>query len=153
MLEGLGAALAFALYRQRQASATASTSTTGTTSSNGAVPADQVPDVIIQNTLPGPGTSGSTTGGTTGGTSPTPPPVTTPTPPKRPTSITANGEDSGDINRIAISYGLTEKQLIAANPQLKNVKVNVNGKTVKLIGSGQPVPKGTVLKIPPLPSK
>lgn len=78
MAEVLGLALAYALYKQRKAAATSSTP--GTTASQaGAVPADQVPDVIIQNELQGPGTTGPTT---------TPPPVTVPpnqpTPPVQP---------------------------------------------------------------------
>jgi hypothetical protein len=151
MAEALGLALAYALYKQRKASAaTSSTSTSGTTaaSSNGAVPADQIPDVIIQ----GPFTTGPTTPTTTATTPPTSttPPVQTTAPPPatRPTSITASGKDPGDINQIAKMYGLTEAQLIAANPALKTMKVTVNGKTVKLYGSGQPVPAGTVIKIP-----
>jgi len=156
MAEVLGLALVYALYKQRKAAAS-STTATSSTAANGAVPADQVPDVIIQNTLPGPGTTGPTTGsGTPTPVTPppvTPPPVTPPTPPTRPTSYTAPGTDSGDINRIAMSFGLTEAQLIAANPQLKKMTVKVNGKTVKLIGSGQPIPGGTKLTIPPLPAK
>jgi hypothetical protein len=105
----------------------------------------------------GPGSGATTTGGTTNNVGPitaplpsVPPIVTTPA---RPTSITAPGTDSGDINRIAIQYGLTEAELIAANPFLKTMKVTVNGKTVKLVGSGQPVPGGTKLTIPPVPAK
>jgi len=147
MAEVLGLALAYALYKQRKA-ASSTSSTSGTSSTNGAVPADQVPDVIIQ------GPFGSTTGGTTS-TNPAPPvqpPTPTPPTPTRPTKITAPGTDSGDINKIAAAYGLTEAQLIAANPNLKKLTVKVNGKTVKLYGSGQPIPKGTVVNIPPLPA-
>ena len=74
---------------------------------------------------------------------PSTPPTTT-----RPTSYTATGTDTGDINQIAKQFGLTEQQLIAANPNLKKLKVKVGNKSVNLIGSGAPVPKGTVLKIP-----
>ena len=78
--------------------------------------------------------------------------TTTPTT-TRPSQITATGEDTGDINRIAQQYGLTETQLIAANPGLRKIKVKVGKKTVPLIGSGAPIPKGTVVKIPPIPAK
>jgi hypothetical protein len=73
MAEILGLALAYALYKDRKAASTASTSST--TSSNGEVPADQVPDVIIQNDLQGPSTTGPTT---------TPTPVTSTVPPSVP---------------------------------------------------------------------
>lgn len=148
MAEVLGLALAYSLYKQRKSAASTS-STSSTSSASGAVPADQVPDVIIQ----GPFTTGPTTGGTTS-TAPAPPVQTPPTPPTatRPTSIVATGTDSGDLKNIAKSYGLTEAQLIAANPALKKLTVKVNGKTVGLYGSGQPVPKGTKVTIPPLPS-
>lgn len=102
----------------------------------------------------GPGAGATTTG--TGTTVNNPAPVVAPqpnNPAPRPTSITAPGTDSGDINRLAIQYGLTEAELIAANPFLKTVKVTVNGKKVNLIGSGQPVPGGTKLTIPPVPVK
>jgi hypothetical protein len=149
MAEVLGLALAYSLYKQRKSSAsTSSTSSTssGAASSNGAVPADQIPDVIIQ----GPFTTGPTINSPTA-PAPTTPPVQQPAPvppAKRPTSITANGKDPGDINQIAKMYGLTEAQLIAANPALKKLTVKINGKTTKLYGSGQPVPAGTVIKIP-----
>jgi len=92
----------------------------------------------------------------------TPPPAPVPSsvgtpivlPPKppvshRPTQITASGKDTGDINQIAKAYGLTEKELIKANPQFRHMKVrSPNGRTIPLIGSGAPVPKGTVIKIP-----
>jgi hypothetical protein len=87
MAEILGAALAYALYKQRQQASSSSSSTTSS-SANGAVPADQVPDVIIQNQLQGPGTTGATTGTSTTGTgtgtppaSTTVPPASSPTPP------------------------------------------------------------------------
>ena len=80
-------------------------------------------------------------------------PVTKPPVTNRPTSITATGTDSGDINQIAKKYGLTEAQLVAANPSLKTMKIKIGGKSVLLYGSGAPVPKGTVIKIPPLPKK
>ena len=149
------AELAYALYKDRKASSSSSTSST---SANGATPADQVPDVIIQNGLAGrqwsgPSTTGTTTPNTTGTSTPlstVPPSVPPSTPPTttRPTSYTAPGTDTGDINQIAKQFGLTEQQLIAANPNLKKLKVKVGNKSVNLIGSGAPVPKGTVLKIP-----
>jgi hypothetical protein len=72
---------------------------------------------------------------------------TTPNVP-RPTSITAGGHDTEDINNYARQYGLTEQQLIAANPGLRKLKVKVGNKSVNLIGSGAPVPAGTKLVIP-----
>ena len=157
MAELLGLALAYSLYKDRKASSSSSTSSTAAAASNGATPADQVPDVIIQNGLSGrqwsgPSTTGSTTGtsttGTTGSTVPPSVPPSTPPTTTRPTSYTAPGTDTGDINQIAKQFGLTEQQLIAANPNLKKLKVKVGNKSVNLIGSGAPVPKGTVLKIP-----
>jgi hypothetical protein len=150
------------LYLKHKQGSSSSTSS-GTTATT---PASQVPDYIVQNYLGNTPTGAASGGSTTtpppaGSTPPAqPPPVTTPPPvgttpvkPARPTQITAPGTDSGDINRIAQSYGLTEAQLIAANPDLKTMKVKVDGKLIKLYGSGQPVPKGTVIKIPALPSK
>lgn len=66
----------------------------------------------------------------------------------RPTSITAGGHDTEDINNYARQYGLTEQQLIAANPGLRKMRVKVGNRSVPLIGSGAPVPAGTKLNIP-----
>jgi hypothetical protein len=66
----------------------------------------------------------------------------------RPTSITAGGKDTEDINNYAKQYGVTEQELIAANPGLKKLTVKVGNKSVPLIGSGAPVPAGTKLTIP-----
>jgi hypothetical protein len=101
----------------------------------------------------GPGAGATTTGGTTNNN---PAPVTAPTPiassPARPTSITATGTDSGDLNQIAGKYGITENALIAANPSLKTMYTHAANSTkkIKLIGSGLPVPAGTKLVIPPI---
>jgi LPXTG-motif cell wall-anchored protein len=86
---------------------------------------------------PAPATSTST--GTQTGTTPNQP---------RPTSITAGGHDTEDINNIARQYGLTEQALIKANPGLRKLKVKVGNKSVPLIGSGAPVPAGTKINIP-----
>jgi hypothetical protein len=122
--------------------------TSTNTNSNNTAPVS----INSPTTNTGPGAGATTTGGTTNN-NPAPVSAPTPTTPTRPTSIVASGEDAGDINRIAIQYGLSEAQLLASNPQLKKMKVKVNGKTVNLVGSGQPVPTGTKINIPAVPAK
>jgi LPXTG-motif cell wall-anchored protein len=83
--------------------------------------------------------------------SPAPPASTTTTaapPAARPTQITAGGKDTEDINNYAKQYGLTEQELLAANPGLRKLKVKVGNKSVPLVGSGAPIPAGTKVKIP-----
>ena len=82
--------------------------------------------------------------------SPAPPASTTAAAPPaaRPTQITAGGKDTEDINNYAKQYGLTEQELLAANPGLRKLKVKVGNKSVPLVGSGAPIPAGTKVKIP-----
>lgn len=150
---GIGLALALGYYVwQKNKASSASSNTASTSTENGTTePADQVPPYIIQNYSTD--VNAQTVGPTTTNVNPTAP-ATPPPPPTnttRPTSIVASGTDTGDINKIAQAYGLTEKELIAANPSLKKMKVTVGNKSVNLIGSGAPVPKGTKLVIPAVP--
>jgi hypothetical protein len=149
---GLALGLVYYFWQKNKASAasngTASSSATGDTE-----PADQTPPYIIQNysTDVNAQTVTPPIVQINPNAPPTPPPPPTNT--KRPTKITATGTDTGDINQIAKKYGLTEQELIAANPQLKKLQVKVGNKSVPLIGSGAPVPKGTQLTIPAVPTK
>jgi hypothetical protein len=146
MAIGLGIALALSIWQKNKKASSSQTAASADTTTA----ASQIPQFVnqtyVQNTPPQ--TTTPTGGGT--GTVTTPPPTQAA---PRPTQITASGEDNGDINRIAQSYGLTESELVAANPGLKTMMVTINGKKVKLYGSGAPVPKGTVIKIPPVPAK
>jgi hypothetical protein len=151
---GIGLALALVYFfftKNKQASSSSTAATADTTS------ASQIPQFVNQTyvtttppvaSTPPTTTTGSGTGTTSGGTG------TTGSGTTRPTSYTATGVDTGDINRIAQSFGLTEAELIAANPGLKKVRVkdSKNGKEIPLIGSGAPVPAGTKLTIPPVPT-
>jgi hypothetical protein len=156
---GIGLALALGYYVWNKNKSSAASSPASTSTENGSTePADQVPPYIIQNYSTD--VNAQTVGPTTTSINPTAPPTPPPVPPTippptktRPTSIVAPGTDSGDINRIAQQYGLTEAQLVAANPSLRKMKVTVGGKSINLIGSGAPVPKGTKLTIPAVPKK
>jgi len=135
------------IYFRRQQGAQAAQSTADTST-----PASDVPQFVNQTytTVSPPAAeapSGTGTGGTPG---PVTPIGTTPVKTARPRQITASGKDEGDINQIARKYGLTEQALIRANPMLRHIKVRVGKRSVPLIGSGAPVPAGTVLKIPAL---
>jgi hypothetical protein len=142
----IGAALIgmYVIYKRNQASQAAATSTAATSTD-----ASQIPQFVNQTY-----TTVTPPAAPTPAAGPPPPVVTnpggpmTPPPKSRPTQITATGADTGDINQIAKQYGLTETQLIAANPGLRRLKVRVGKKSVPLIGSGAPIPKGTVVKIP-----
>jgi hypothetical protein len=141
--------LAYVIIKRQSSSSAASTTTADTST-----PASDVPQFINQTytTVTPPAASGTGTTTTTPPVGTTLPVVKTPPPAARPSQITASGKDTGDINQIAKLYGLTEQQLIAANPGLRKIKVkSPNGKTIPLIGSGAPVPKGTVVKIPSAP--
>ena len=141
------------IYFRRQQGAQAATSTTDT-----GTPASDVPQFVNQTytTVSPPvpeAPEGTGAGGTPGPvTNPGRPPIVLPPMRKpRPKQITATGRDEGDINQIAKKYGLTEQELIRANPSLRHVRIRLpGGRRIPLIGSGAPVPKGTVLKIPAL---
>lgn len=155
----IGAAIIglYVIWRKNQASQAAASSTAGTST-----PASDVPQFINQTyttvtppAAPAP-VAAATPGPVTnpGGVNrphPTNPggPDRPPGPISRPRQITATGEDTGDINQIAKRYGLTEQELIRANPELRKIKVRVGRKSVPLIGSGAPIPKGTIVRIPP----
>jgi hypothetical protein len=81
MAEVLGLALVYALYKSHKAGSSASTA--AGSSASGAVPADQIPDVIIQQseTELGPATTGPTTAPPPG-PGPSVPPAQKPPPPK-----------------------------------------------------------------------
>jgi hypothetical protein len=136
----LGLGLLYFWWKKKQAAATAAsnTSSSGTTvyypSPTGLSASQLLAWISDHQSSPKP-------------TAPAPAPA--PAPAKtRPTSITAGGRDTEDINNYAHQYGLTEQQLIAANPGLRKLKVKVGNKSVPLIGSGAPIPKGTKIKIP-----
>ena len=85
---------------------------------------------------------------TSGGGSHKKPPGPKPPKPRKKTQVVANGYDPNDINNIAKQNGLTETQLINMNPQLRKMMVkSPDGKSIPLIGSGAPVPRGTKLKV------
>lgn len=152
---GIGLALALAYYfitKNKKSSASTAASTADTTTAASQIPqfVNQTYTTVVPPATPPPTSSTGTTSSTGSGTGTTSTGTgTTGSGTTRPTSYTATGDDSGDINRIAQSFGLTEDQLIAANPSLKKMTVTLNGKKVKLIGSGAPVPAGTKLVIPP----
>jgi hypothetical protein len=139
--------LAYVIIKRQSASSAATTASTST-------PASDIPQFVNQTytTVTPPAAPPPATG------LPSPPPVVAnpggPNVPAggstpRPTQITSTGTDTGDINQIAKKYGLTEQQLIAANPGLRKLRVkSPNGKSIPLIGSGAPIPRGTVIKIP-----
>lgn len=148
---GLAFGLVYYFWQKNKAGASSANTASTSTESGDTEAADQVPPYIIQNYSTD--VNAQTVGPTTTSINPTAP-ATPPPPPTntaRPTSITATGTDTGDINQIAKKYGLTEQQLIAANPSLKKLKVHVGNKSVNLIGSGAPVPAGTKLVIPAIP--
>jgi hypothetical protein len=148
LLIGVALILGYVYLKRQQASQAATSATSESTAAQSAV-ASQIPQFVNQTyTSVTPPAAATTPAATSTGT--------TSTTPARPTQITASGADSGDLNQIAGKYGLTEQQLIAANPGLRKVRVHpANSKTklVPLIGSGLPVPSGTVIKIPPIPAK
>lgn len=159
MAEILGVALAYALYQQRKQAAAAATSSTAGTSS-GTVPADQVPDVIIQNELMGPHTSGPTTatpagttsapptttskpgrhrgGGGSGSSSTTPPSAPSGAAPASSVPVVAHGKVTSVNNNDAVitwsATGTDTFRLTTNGPGFKNHTSVVNGTTGHLSG-------------------
>jgi hypothetical protein len=149
----LALALVYSIWKKNKSASSTNTQAASASSES----ADQIPQFVNQTYVqttpptvtPPTTTTTSGSGGTTSGSGGSTGSGTT-----RPTTYKATGVDTGDINRIAQSFGLTEAELIAANPQLKKIKVkSPSGKEIPLIGSGAPVPAGTVLNIPAIPSK
>jgi hypothetical protein len=140
--------LGYVVIKSRQSSAASGAGTAASSTADTSTPAADIPQFVNQTYT----TVTPPTAAPPAATAPTTPVTTNPggpvAPAPRPTQITATGADMGDINQIAKMYGLTETQLINANPGLRKDKVTVKGKSVPLIGSGAPVPKGTIIKIP-----
>lgn len=150
----IGATIILAYVIIKRQSSSSAASGAGTSTADTSTDASQIPQFVNQ-------TYTTVTPPAAPVPSASPPPVIGSVPPvtgkpgpakQRPSQITASGADMGDINQIARAYGLTEQQLIAANPGLRKIKVrSPGGKSIPLIGSGAPIPKGTIVKIPPMP--